>query len=59
MNELSDNNTYGSFIDLPDRSWCEFKLEKQEPGLQICDECPGEEPFCRKECEIFIEAAYD
>ena len=27
MNELSDNNTYGSFIDLPDRSWCEFTKE--------------------------------
>ena len=59
MNELSDNNTYGSFIDLPDRSWCEFKLDKQESRLEICDDCPGKEPFCRKDCEIFIEAAYD
>lgn len=59
MNDLSVNNTYGSFNDLPDRSWCELRSEKQESRLEICDDCPGKEPFCRKDCEIFIESAYD
>ena len=59
MFEISKNNTYDSFNDLPDRSWCELKSKKQEPRLQICDDCPGKEPFCRRDCELFIEASYD
>ena len=59
MFEISINNTYDSFNDRPDRSWCELTLEEEESRLDICEDCPGEEPFCRKECEIFIEAAYD
>lgn len=59
MGDISSNNTYDALNELPDRSWCELKLEIHESSLEICDDCPGKEPFCRKDCEIFIESAYD
>lgn len=57
MTELSAN-IKTSFEDVPDRSWCVLRFEKDETRLEVCEDCPEEEPFCRKNCEIFIEEAY-
>lgn len=57
MNDTKDH--FNSIIENDDRSWCELTIEQNDSRLEICEDCPGKEPFCRKNCEIFIEEAYD